>query len=157
MSEIGGDPSEKKLQIYFAGAISAGRDYAPIYSQIISYLSEHGQVMTPELGDPSMGLKGEALTAEMIHDRDLEWIQNSDVLVAEASTPSLGVGYQIAVAAGWKKPILILHRPGERPLSSMILGSRSVVYRPYKITMDIPQILDEFFAQLSEMRAEAKQ
>ncbi|HNB51303.1 MAG TPA: hypothetical protein PK530_05150, partial [Anaerolineales bacterium] len=46
----------------------------------------------------------------------------SEVLIAEVSTPSHGVGYEIGYALGLGKRVLCLHREGAR-VSKMITGN----------------------------------
>uniref|UniRef100_A0A3B5LBF6 2'-deoxynucleoside 5'-phosphate N-hydrolase 1 n=1 Tax=Xiphophorus couchianus TaxID=32473 RepID=A0A3B5LBF6_9TELE len=60
-----------------------------------------------------------------IHDRDLAWLQQSDVVVAEVTQPSLGVGYELGRAVDMKeKKVLCLFRPSSgRALSAMIRGA----------------------------------
>ncbi len=57
-----------------------------------------------------------------VYSRDVTWIRASDVLIAEASAPSHGVGYEIGFALGLGKPVLALHQEGYR-LSKMISGN----------------------------------
>ena len=55
---------------------------------------------------------------------DIAWIQRADAVIAEVTNPSLGVGYEIAKAEEWGKPVLALFRQdGTRRLSAMIDGS----------------------------------
>ena len=87
------------MKIYFAGSIRGGRDDADLYLQIIDHLRQYGEVLTEHVGDKNLKLLGEdGLTDDYIHKRDLEWVLESDVLVAEVSTASLGVGYEIGRA-----------------------------------------------------------
>jgi len=51
-----------------------------------------------------------------IHDTDFAWLKESDVVVAEVTVPSTGVGYELGRAVEMKKPILALYRCGG-PLS----------------------------------------
>jgi 2'-deoxynucleoside 5'-phosphate N-hydrolase len=112
------------MKIYFAGSIRGGREDAALYSQIIKYLKNFGEVLTEHIGDPNLtGLGDDGLTDRFIHDRDLDWLLSSDIVVAEVTTVSIGVGYEIgrAVAAG--KKVLCLFRPDSgRNLSAMIAG-----------------------------------
>ncbi|MEE4287268.1 MAG: nucleoside 2-deoxyribosyltransferase [Mariniphaga sp.] len=112
------------MKIYFAGSIRGGREDAALYSQIIEYLKNFGEVLTEHIGDPGLtGLGNDGPTDRLIHDRDLEWLLTADVVVAEVTTVSMGVGYEIgrAVAAG--KKVLCLFRPDTaRNLSAMIAG-----------------------------------
>lgn len=59
-----------------------------------------------------------------IHERDLAWLQQADVVVAEVTQPSLGVGYELGRAVALNKQILCLFRPQSgRVLSAMIRGA----------------------------------
>jgi 2'-deoxynucleoside 5'-phosphate N-hydrolase len=112
------------MKIYFAGSIRGGREDAALYSQIIEYLKTFGEVLTEHVGDPNLtNLGDDGPTDRFIHNRDLDWLLSADVVVAEVTTVSMGVGYEIgrAVAAG--KKVLCLFRPDSgRNLSAMITG-----------------------------------
>lgn len=133
--------------IYFAGSIRGGRDDAAIYAQIIEKLGKFGRVVTEHIGSADLTPGGEAESPRAIHDRDLDWLKSASHVVAEVTTPSLGVGYEIARATEWEKPVLCLFRSGTgRGLSSMIAGCPDVTVREYASISDTPAILDEFFA-----------
>ena len=133
--------------IYFAGSIRGGRDDAAIYAQLIERLRKFGRVYTEHVGSPDLTAGGEKGSPREIHDRDLEWLQSSDVIVAEVTTPSLGVGYEIARATEWQKPVLCLFRIGTaQTLSAMISGCPGVTVREYAKVDDADRILEEFFS-----------
>lgn len=48
----------------------------------------------------------------LLYKDSVEAINRADVVVAETSTPSFSVGYQVALAVSMKKPILVLNREG---------------------------------------------
>jgi hypothetical protein len=128
--------------IYFAGSISGGRGDQAIYEQIIQLLARHGTVLTEHLGDSSLTAAGEALSDYAIHHRDLQWLRSADVLVAEVTTPSLGVGYEIGRAVEWGKKIVCLHRPShDRKLSGMIAGCAGVTVLNYQDVAELPDLL----------------
>jgi 2'-deoxynucleoside 5'-phosphate N-hydrolase len=115
------------MQIYFAGSIRAGRDDVALYNAFIGHLSSHGSVVTEHVGDYSLSLQGQSgLPDTHIHDRDLKWLRGSDVVVAEVTTPSLGVGYEIATAVHRSIPTIALFRGDRARLSAMIAGSSGV-------------------------------
>jgi hypothetical protein len=135
------------MKIYFAGSIRGGRHDFAVYCEIIEQLKAYGEVLTEHVGDALLEAIGESGSNQEVHDRDLAWLKEADCLVAEVTTPSLGVGYEIAAAIGWDKSILCLFRPGDgRALSAMIAGSRDVTVREYKTTSDLREILAEFYA-----------
>ena len=121
------------MKIYFAGAIRGGREDAQLYENIIAYLEEKGEVLTEHVGNTDLSWKGETSKKdEEIYNRDIKWLQSADIVVAEVTTPSLGVGYELGIAEKLNIPVLCLYRPdkGSR-LSAMISGNAIFTYREY--------------------------
>ncbi|MFH1509507.1 MAG: nucleoside 2-deoxyribosyltransferase [bacterium] len=133
------------MKIYFAGAIRGGRDDTDLYLQIIEHLKKYGEVLTEHIGDSNLNSLGENEKDEIIHNRDMKWLLSSDVVVAEITIPSLGVGYEIGRALENDKKILCLYKlqDGKR-VSGMILGS-GVDCKKYGDLEDAKQIMDNFF------------
>ena len=121
------------MKIYFAGSIRGGREDARLYLSIIDYLKQFGEVLTEHVGDASLTSFGEDGTSDtFIHDRDMDWLLSSDLIVAEVTSPSLGVGYEIGRAIEQGKRIICLYRKQEgRNLSAMIAGSKDVTVEHY--------------------------
>ena len=113
------------MKIYFAGSIRGGRDDVNVYHQIINHLKNYGEVLTEHVGSDSLTSRGEnTLNDQQIHDRDMEWIILSDIIVAEVTNPSLGVGYEIAMGLKLDKKVICLYKNHkDRQLSAMISGS----------------------------------
>ena len=125
------------MTIYFAASIRGGRGDQATYEQIIELLKQHGTVLTEHFGDASLTAAGENLSDRLIHDRDLEWLRSADVLVAEVTTPSLGVGYEIGRAVEWGKRIVCLYRPSrDHRLSGMLAGCSAVTVHEYASKID---------------------
>jgi hypothetical protein len=135
------------MKIYFAGSIRGGRDDQKLYLEIIDLLRQYGEVLTEHIGHGNLSITGEeGLSDKEIHDRDLAWLKEAGVLVAEVTTPSLGVGYEIGKATEWKMPVLCLYRPGAgRRLSGMVAGSDDVKVFEYKTIDELKKAFDEFF------------
>src|SRR5215210_2263607 len=94
------------IKIYFAGAIRGGREDCALYLEIVEQLRTYGRVLTEHIGDSELSEMGEAEGDRQIYDRDLAWLEEADNLVAEVTTPSLGVGYEIGKATEWGTPVL---------------------------------------------------
>ena len=90
--------------------------------------------MTEHIGLKDLSLMGEHdKTTEFIYDRDMAWLKECDMVVAEVTNPSLGVGYELAMAEVWKKPILCLYRPESgKSLSAMIAGNSALKVLEYQ-------------------------
>jgi hypothetical protein len=136
------------MKIYFAGSIRGGRQDASLYYEIVRQLQRHGEVLTEHVAEAELGVLGQDIGDEKIHDRDLDWLKDSDYLVAEVTTPSLGVGYEIAKATEWGKPVLCLYRPENgRSLSAMVSGCSAVTVREYQTPAELTQIFEEFLRE----------
>ncbi len=134
------------MKIYFAGSIRAGWDDAAIYETMIMWLRSFGEVLTEHVGDPALSEAGDDGPSDRyIHDRDMAWLSSSDLVVAEVTVPSLGVGYELGWATALKKPVLCLRRqmPG-RPLSAMIAGSPGIQTSAYFTIKEAETIMEEF-------------
>ena len=115
------------MKIYFAGSIRGGRDDKELYLEIIHKLQKFGSVLTEHIGDKNLTQLGEDKKEDFIRKRDLDWIRESDAVVAEITTPSLGVGYELRFAEELGKQILCLYRPQvRRRVSAMISGSNKI-------------------------------
>jgi nucleoside 2-deoxyribosyltransferase len=139
------------MKIYFAGSIRGGRDDAELYFQLIEYLKNFGEVLTEHIGDPGLSHIGDdGPTDGFIHDRDMEWLMSCDVVVAEVTTVSLGVGYEIGRAVEMGKKVLCLFRPDTgKNLSAMIAGSS-------ELTLVIYRTLDQAKEAISQSLREQK-
>ena len=122
------------MKIYFAGSIRGGYEDRRIYLALIEKLQRFGEVLTEHVGDPELTEAGESgLPDEEIYRRDMSWLQEADVIVAEVTAPSLGVGYEIARAESLGKPVICLYRQQEgRRLSAMIAGSPQLQVHVYE-------------------------
>jgi 2'-deoxynucleoside 5'-phosphate N-hydrolase len=134
------------MNIYFACSITGGRDFEPIFQLITSALVADGhEVPTAHLADASVKvLEGQVVPGE-IYERDTTWIRNCDALVAEVSTPSHGVGYEVAYALSLDKPVLCVYRQG-MPLSKMLSGNShpSISVKSYRDPDEALAIIRQF-------------
>lgn len=140
------------LKIYFAGSIRAGRDDASVYETMITWLRSFGEVLAEHVGDPALSETGnDGPNDRYIHDRDMAWLSACDLVVAEVTTPSLGVGYELGWATILGKPILCLHRTiSGRPLSAMIAGSPGIQRAAYSSLDEAKTIMEEFIGKIIE-------
>ncbi len=122
------------MKIYFAGSIRGGREKVEEYKKIIALLSAYGTVLTEHIGDSSVGADGQIeLTDQQIYTKDIHWINEADVVVAEVTVTSLGVGYEIGYAEGLGKRIICLYQPSEgKRLSAMLSGNQKIEVIEYQ-------------------------
>lgn len=132
------------MKIYFAGSITGGRQDQSIYAEIIKLLSNYGEVLTEHFGESGISDGGEDLDVGFIFSRDVSWLEQSDVVVAEVTVISLGVGYELGIAEKLGKKVICLYRPNkDKRLSAMILGNNHFFIQPYETQEEVKSILDK--------------
>ena len=102
---------------------------------MIDALEEDGhRVLAEAVATEHIGDCGEALALGEIFSRDLRWLDESDLVVAEVSTPSHGVGYEIAYARYVRRiPVIALYRRGRtKRCSAMISGDPGIRLLEYE-------------------------
>ena len=130
------------MNIYFCGSIRGGRQDAALYHDMIVFLKQYGDVLTEHVGDLRLTEQGNDGTADAIWQRDTEWLRQSNIVIAECSTPSLGVGYELAYAEARGVPCYLFYRRSETQLSAMLTGDDYFHIFPYETKEDIFRELD---------------
>ena len=122
------------MNIYFSGSIRGGRNDANLYKKIIDYLKTFGTVLTEHIGDTSLTSNGQAnQTDEVIHNQDMKFLYEANIVIAEVTNPSLGVGYEIGRAIEHnKKTICLFNNNSKNKLSAMIAGSNDLTVIQYQ-------------------------
>ena len=128
------------MKIYFAGSIRGGRSDVGLYHRMIEYLKRDHTVLTEHVGDLSLQ---KSSTDTAIYNKGTAWLRESDVVIAECSNPSLGVGYELAYAEKCEKPVHIFYNRYRGSLSAMLTGDSYFQIHPYGGEDEIYPILDE--------------
>ena len=135
------------MKIYFSGSIRGGRNDAELYKKIISYLKTKGEVLTEHIGNISLSSEGQIhIKDTTIHDQDMDFLLDSDIVIAEVTNPSLGVGYEIGRAIENHKRVVCFYRPrSTSKLSAMISGSRDIEVIEYDTIESATLSIDRIF------------
>lgn len=137
------------MRIYFSGAISGGREYLAVYQRIVALLQDRGHtVPTLHVADSNVLESESRVSARDVYERDVAWIRESDAVIAEVSTPSLGVGYEVRYALERHIPVLCLYREG-LAISKMITGNSSphITIAAYRQLEEIDQHIHVFLTE----------
>jgi len=134
------------MKIYFSGSIRGGRYDAAIYHELVEYLKQFGHVLTAFIGSIDLPeTDEEGVEDSDIWKRDVEWVEEADVLIAETTQASLGVGYEIAIANKAGTPVLALFRESRgKRLSGMIGGDPNVTVNNYQQIDEAYSFIDTF-------------
>ena len=141
------------MNVYFSCSLTGGRQDQRIYGQIVDHLVALGHtVPTAHLASPDIMKLERIEEPDQIYQRDIAWIRACDVLIAEVSTPSHGVGYEVAFALGLGKPVLCCYRDGAA-VSKMITGNDSpgMVVRAYRAESEVLKLVDDFLEPTADV------
>ena len=132
------------MKIYFAGSIRGGRTDAELYQRMIAYIQRQHTVLTEHVGDLSKSMtEGLANRDKAIYEQDTAWLRESGLVIAECTTPSLGVGYELAYAEKYQKPVHIFYDKSRTKISAMLSGNSYFKLHPYRNEEELYRILDE--------------
>ena len=127
------------MKIYFAGSIRGGRNDTDLYRRMIEYMKRDHTVLTEHVGDPALQ---ERVSDAEIYAQDTAWLRSADIVIAECTTPSLGVGYELAYAERFGKPVHVFYARNRTRLSAMLTGDGSFMVYPYEQESEIYPLLD---------------
>lgn len=133
-----------KQKVYFAGSIRGGQNDTALYHEIISYINRTDQVLTEQVGDINHSAMEHGRTKDQqIYDQDTGWLRECDLVVAECTHPSLGVGYEMAYAEKYKKLVYIFYRHKEAQLSAMLTGDPYFHIQSYETKEELLAMIHE--------------
>ncbi len=85
------------------------------------------------------------LTDSEIHDRDYGWLKEADIVIAEITNPSLGVGAEIADAVNLGIPVLCVYKQEyEQQISAYVRGKAGVVCKAYSGCEELKTVISGF-------------
>lgn len=126
-----------------------------IYAGIIQLLKGLGCiVLTEHVGNANITQAGESavnkLKASEIYEKDCRWLREADIVIAEVTQTSLGVGYELGYAESLGKPIVCLYRPTpEKVLTAMLRGNPHFKIVEYAQVGDLEKVLSAILKSVS--------
>lgn len=139
------------MNVYFSCSLTGGRNDETVYGGIVDHLLAGGhEVPTAHLARPEVMDEERVVEPEVVYQRDMRWIRECDAVIAEVSTPSHGVGYEIAAALSLGKAVLCCHRRGIA-VSKMITGNDSPGLQvcSYQSLEEVLKVVDGFLQEQS--------
>ena len=90
--------------------------------------------------------KADGMSDYDIYEKDMTWLREAGVVVAEVTTPSLGVGYELGQAEAMQKPVLLLYMASEegKRLSAMLSGNKYMEVCVYTEVDEALKAVDSF-------------
>lgn len=144
------------MKVHFKGAITGNKNR---YKYIIDLIEQQGHtVLTHYFASRSLEQISHKTPAESetFKKKSIEWLREADVIIFETTIPSIGTGYEIALAAQFKKPVIILYEPNEINTPHPVLYTyddriQVLSYNPEELNTIIKDSLD-LASQFTEVR-----
>ncbi len=134
-------------KVYFAGSIRGGRENADLFKRIIEYIKRTDIVLTEHIGNLKLSALEQGKDKDAaIYEQDMGWLRESDLVIAECTCPSLGVGYEMAYAEKLNKPCHIMYNRKKTELSAMLTGNPYFNIYQYTDEKEIYEIISKILA-----------
>ena len=139
--------------VYCAAPIKGDQKFHNYCLDIIRQVSSLGHTALSELNSefkPAI-----PLTDSEIFSRDIKWIDKSEIVIAEVSGPSLGVGFEIAYSIYKKKiNVLALVNSEAVDVSAMVTGCHSelITIKKYADTEDLKKSVSVFIKKFESTK-----
>ena len=117
------------MQIYLACTVRGDRGAVAGLRSVVAALESAGHtVLTKHLLDDDVDRAEASLTEQAVYDRDIGWLEACDVLIADASGSSFGVGFEVGYVLGrsdrTNQRVILLYRGSRRDqISRLIVGN----------------------------------
>jgi nucleoside 2-deoxyribosyltransferase len=112
------------INIYFASSIRGEEFDKELREKWLRELSNIGSVIN------KTAYNSIPISDDEIFNQDINLIKQSDIMVAEVSSPSHGVGYEICYAESIDIPIICFHLKHIK-ISAMIQGNTKILKKTY--------------------------
>ena len=117
------------MNIYLACTVRGDRSAVTALRGLVTSLEAAGHVvLTKHLLDDNVESAESQLTERQVYERDIAWLEACDVLIADASGSSFGVGFEVgyvlARSERTRQRVLLLYNASrEHAVSRLIVGN----------------------------------
>ncbi len=136
------------MNIYFSGSIYGGRQKLDTYKKLIKELAKFGTILDEEVADDNVLVKEANLSDNDVFESLVNRLKQADLIFAEVTVPSLGVGYELGYADSQNKRIVCVYDKTVTPkVTTMLRGNKKLKIIPYT---DIDEIINNLENILKE-------
>lgn len=142
------------MRIYLACTVRGDRYGVPAARVLCEAVERHGDiVLTRHLLSDDADTDESACTERTVFERDLQWLESADLLIAEASGSSYGVGFEVGYVLGRAdrtgQRVLLLYEHARRDQVSRLIPGNShqaCTTYGYRDATDLRSFIDAFLA-----------
>jgi len=140
------------MDIYLACTVRGDRGGTGVARTLADALESMGHaILTRHLLDDNVDMAESALTEQDVFERDLRWLDAADLLIAEASGSSYGVGFEVGYVLGRSEltdqRVLLLYDGARRSMVSRLIAGnvhpKCTTY-PYRDADDLVRFVHAF-------------
>src|ERR1700675_1859838 len=113
------------MKIYFGFTVAGDRSAVMVARKIVGILEEmRHEVLTRHLVQDNAWEADRSITSKEVYLRDMNWLEQCEMFVAEVSGSSFGLGFETGYLLGatTKKVVLFYRRDVESTISLLITG-----------------------------------
>ena len=134
------------MKIYFGFTVAGDRSALETAKRLVQLLEGLGhEVLTRHLVNDDAWERDRLISPHDVYRRDMAWLQQCEVLIAEVSGSSFGLGFETGYLLGAtaKKVILFYRRDLEKKISLLITGNThpNCTLAPYSNVTDVESFI----------------
>jgi len=114
------------MKIYFGFTMAGDRSAIEAAKRIVQLLEAAGHtVLTRHLVEERAWEADRLITPQEVYSRDMKWLEECDLFIAEVSGSSFGLGFETGylLGSGTKKTVLFYRREMAARISLLITGN----------------------------------
>jgi len=150
------------MNVYLACTVRGDRGGLAAARAIADAVERHGHtVITRHLLADDVERAESALTERQVFERDIAWLDSSELLIAEASGSSYGVGFEAGYVLGraertGQRVLLLYDAARGASVSRLIAGNshRFCTTYPYRNAEDLLRFVEAYLVELPAPRYE---
>ena len=147
------------MTIYFAFTVRGHRGSLEAARALSALLQQNGhRILTTHLLADDADAEEGSLTEQQVYERDIRWLERADLVIAEASGSSYGVGFEVGYVLGRAgetgQRVLLLFDRARRPfISRLIAGAAhpACTVREYGDTGELISLVEEYLSSFSTL------
>jgi nucleoside 2-deoxyribosyltransferase len=114
------------MKVYFGFTVAGDRSSLEAARRLVELLESMGhEVLTRHLVSDDAARMDRAIAPQAVFERDMGWLRECEIFIAEVSGSSFGLGYEAGYVLGSsdKKAVLFYRRDAESRISLLITGN----------------------------------
>ena len=134
------------MKIYFGFTVAGDRSAIETARRVVELLEKLGhEVLTRHLVNDNAWEADRSIRPQDVYRRDMAWLEQCDLFIAEVSGSSYGLGFEAGYLLGAtnKKVVLLYRREAEKRVSLLITGNThaNCTLLPYASVEEAEQLI----------------